>query len=112
MSMTVLRLRVAITAGDAGGSPLDGHRASLRFGERTPNGGRVLHDGVVVYEDARAGDAGEASTARVWVFAPDDVGRQVGPGTAFDLVEGGRSTARAEVLEVLTRIDESVAEGR
>ena len=110
MSMTVLRLRVAITAGEAGGSPLDGHRASLWFGERTPAGRRVLHDGVVVYEGTRVGDAGESHMARVWIFAPDDLGAGVGPGTTFDLIERDRVAGRAEVLEVLTRIDASVAD--
>ena len=109
--MTVLRLRVAITAGESGGSPLDGHRATLWFGERRADRTRVLHDGVVVYEDVRDGAAGESTTARVWIFAPDDLGRRVGPGTTFDLVERDRVTAHAEVLEVLTRIDESVAGG-
>ena len=105
--MTVLRLRVSITAGDQGGPPLDGHRAALFLGEHTPAGRRVLHDGVVVYEHGDGGVApGQTVTARVWIFAPDDLGRGIGPGFAFELVEGDRTTARAEVIEVLARVDE------
>ena len=105
--MTVLRLRVSITAGEQGGPPLDGHRASLWFGERTPSGRRVLHDGVVVYEHGDGGvSPGQTVTARVWIFAPDDLGGGIGPGLGFDLVEHDRTTARCEVIEVLARVDE------
>jgi len=105
--MTVLRLRVSITAGDQGGPPLDGHRASLWFGDHMPSGRRVLHDGVVVYEHGDGGVApGQTVTARVWIFAPDDLGAEIGPGFTFSLVERERTTARAEVIEVLARVDE------
>ncbi len=103
----VLRLAVALLPTADGGRrrPLtDGYRASMWFDARVSareGFAPVLHDAVLVVEDARAIAPGAEGVVRAYPVLPEELPRGLAPGRAFALVEGPRTVARAQVLAVL-----------
>lgn len=70
------------------------------FEERSEEGLQVIHDSVVLFEDAERTEPGEEHIARAWVTfgdLPDDVV----PGKEFRFLEPPREADHATVLEVL-----------
>ena len=58
----------------------------------------VVHDAVLVLEEADALAPGQSGTARVWVLLPDELPRWLTEGSVFTLLERDRIVGRAEVL--------------
>lgn len=101
----VLRLELDLAETDRGGRrrPLtDGYRASLSFGRRRRGVEPIVHDAIVVLEDADALEPGGAATARAWVVSPDELPRSLGPDDVVTLLENDRIVGRARVLELLS----------
>lgn len=101
----VLRLAIELAPSDRGGRSrpvTDGYRASLSTGRRRRGVEPVVHDAVVVLEDATSLAPGSHATARAWVVLPDELPGAVGEGTVLSLLEADRIVGRAEVLDVLT----------
>ena len=102
---TVLRLELDLAATDRGGRrrPLtDGYRASLSFGRRRRGIEPIVHDAIVVLEDADTLLPGAAATARAWVVSPDELPRSLAPDDVVTLLENDRIIGRARVLELLS----------
>jgi hypothetical protein len=101
---TVLRIALELVPADRGGRrrPLtDGYRASLSFGRRRRDIEPIVHDAVLVLEQATSLGPGESATARAWVLSPDELPRSLTEGVVFTLLEGDRIVGRAQLLEVL-----------
>ena len=101
----VLRLELDLAPSDRGGRrrPVtDGYRASLSFGRRRRDVEPVVHDAVVVLEDADAVAPGGSAVARAWVVLPSDLPRSLAAGNVVTLLEGDRIVGRARVLELCT----------
>ncbi len=101
--MMVLRLAIEVLATAEGGRQgpvFDGYRGAITSGVRTDDG-LVMHDTVLVFEDAEQVPPGGRATARAWVVAPEYLPVELGPGSEFDYVEGTRTVAHARVLAVL-----------
>jgi hypothetical protein len=99
----VLRIALELVPTDRGGrrrALLDGYRGSMSFGQRRRDVEPIVHDAVLVLEDATELAPGDRAVARAWVLAPEYVPRSVGEGTVFTLLEGDRIVGRAEVLGV------------
>ena len=100
----VLRIRLELVPTDRGGRrrPVtDGYRASMSFGRRRRGDVEpVVHDAVLVLEDADALAPGATGIARAWVLLPDELPRGLGEGSVFTLLERDRIVGRAEVLGV------------
>lgn len=96
----VLRLEIELVPTDRGGRrrPVrDGYRASLSFGRRRRGVEPVVHDAVLVLEDADSLAPGETGVARAWLF--DDPPRRL--DDVFTLLENDRIVARARLLDQL-----------
>jgi translation elongation factor EF-Tu-like GTPase len=101
--MTVLRLAIEVLTAAEGGrqAPVfDGYRGAISFGVRTDEG-LVIHDTVLVFEDAEQVPPGGRAIARAWVVAREYLPAELAPGSEFDYVEGTRTVARARVLAIL-----------
>ena len=98
----VLRIRLELVPTDRGGRRrpvLDGYRASMSFGRRRRGDVEpVVHDAVLVLEDADALAPGATGIARAWVLLPDELPRTLAEGSVFTLLERDRIVGRAEVL--------------
>jgi hypothetical protein len=79
----------------------DGYRAAISFGETTSEGLPIVHDTVVVFEDAATVPPGGTATARAWVTAPEHLPDELAPGRELRFCEGARTVAHARLLEVL-----------
>ena len=100
----VLRIEIDLAPSDRGGrrQPLaDGYRASLSFGRRRRDVEPVVHDTVLVLEDAAQLAPGERATARAWVVSPEELPRSLAVGSVVTLLEGDRIVGRARVIELL-----------
>jgi hypothetical protein len=100
----VLRLAVDLAPSERGGRrrPLaDGYRASLSFGRRRGNDEPVVHDAVLVLEDAAELAPGGRATARAWVLSPELLPRSLALGSVVTLLERDRIVGRARVIELL-----------
>jgi hypothetical protein len=101
----VLRLDLDLAPTERGGRrrPVtDGYRASLSFGRRRRDIEPVVHDAVLVLEDADEVAPGGRATARAWVVLPDDLPRSLAEDTVVTLLERDRIVGRAKVLALLT----------
>jgi hypothetical protein len=99
----VLRLQLTLVGTERGGRrrPLaDGYRASLSFGRRKRGVEPIVHDAILVLEDASEVAPGGSAIARVWVLVPDEFPRSVQTGTRLTLLEGDRIVAAATVLGI------------
>jgi hypothetical protein len=100
----VLRLALDLAPADRGGRrrPLtDGYRGSMSFGRRRRGVEPIVHDAVLVLEDAEALAPGGRGVARAWVLMPDELPRSLDAGDVFTLLENDRIIGRAELLERL-----------
>ena len=100
----VLRVAVDLAPSERGGRrrPLaDGYRASLSFGRRRGNDEPVVHDAVLVLEDAEVLPPGGRAIARAWVLLPELLPRSLAVGSVVTLLERDRIVGRARVLELL-----------
>ncbi|HEX8102763.1 MAG TPA: hypothetical protein VF533_09135 [Solirubrobacteraceae bacterium] len=100
----VLRLRVELAPTERGGrrKPItDGYRASLSFGRRRRDVEPIVHDAVLVLEDARDLPPGATATARAYVVSPEYLPRALEDGAIVTLLENDRIVGRAEILERL-----------
>lgn len=100
----VLRIELELVPTDRGGRrrPLaDGYRASMSFGRRRRDVEPIVHDAVLVLEDAGELAPGERARARAWVVSPDELPRSLEAGAVFTLLEGDRIVGRARLVEVL-----------
>ena len=100
----VLRLALDLVPEDRGGRRrpvVDGYRASLSFGRRRRGVEPIVHDAVVVLEDADALAPGASGIARAYPLLPDELPRALAPGDVFTLLEHDRIVARARLLERL-----------
>ena len=100
----VLRLAVDLAPTDRGGrrrALADGYRASLSFGRRRRDVEPVVHDAVLVLEDAAELAPGGSATARAWVVSPEELPRTLAAGSVVTLLENDRIVGRARVLELL-----------
>ena len=100
----VLRIELELVPTDRGGRrrPLaDGYRASMSFGRRRRDVEPIVHDAVLVLEDAAELAPGRSALARAWVLSPDELPRTLAAGSVFTLLEHDRIVGRAEVREVL-----------
>jgi RimJ/RimL family protein N-acetyltransferase len=101
----VLRLSLDLVRSDRGGrrrSVVDGYRASMSFGRRRRGVEPVVHDAIVVLEQASMLAPGRRGLARAWVLMPDELPRSVGVGSVFALLEGDQIVGRAEILAMCT----------
>jgi translation elongation factor EF-Tu-like GTPase len=101
--MTVLRLAIEVLATAEGGRQgpvFDGYRGAITFGAQSDHG-LVIHDTVLVFEDAEQVPPGGRATARAWVVAPEYLPAELAPGSEFDYVEGTRTVAHASVVAIL-----------
>jgi RimJ/RimL family protein N-acetyltransferase len=100
----VLRFRLTLVPADRGGrrrALADGYRASLSFGRRRRGEAEpVVHDAVLVLENAASLAPGATAVARAWVLLGDELPRALAEGTVFTLLEGDRIVGRAELLGV------------
>ena len=97
----VLRLALDLAPSDRGGRrrPVtDGYRASLSFGRRRRGIEPIVHDAVLVLEDADELPPGGSATARAWVVLPDELPGSLCEGSVVSLLERDRIVGRAEVL--------------
>jgi hypothetical protein len=104
----VLRLDVDLAPADRGGrrGPVtDGYRASLSVGQRRRGVEPVVHDAVLVLEEAEELAPGGRAVARAWVVSPDELPGSIGEGAVVTLLERDRIVGRARVLELL--VDDS-----
>ena len=104
MSSVVLRVELDLAPADRGGRrrPLtDGYRASMSFGRRRRGIEPIVHDAVLVVEDADALAPGARGIARAWVVSPDELPRDLGAGAVFTFLEHDRIIGRATLLEIL-----------
>lgn len=100
----VLRLALDLAPSERGGRrrPLTaGYRASLSFGRRRRGVEPIVHDAVLVLEDAAELAPGEHGTARAWIISPDELPGSLHEGSVATLLESDRIIARAEVLALL-----------
>ena len=100
----VLRIVVDLAPSDRGGrrrALKDGYRASLSFGRRRRDVEPVVHDAVLVLEDAGELSPGGSATARAWVVSPELLPRTLAAGSVVTLLEGDRIVGRARVIELL-----------
>jgi hypothetical protein len=100
----VLRLALDLAPADRGGRrrPLtDGYRGSMSFGRRRRGIEPIVHDAVLVLEDADELAPGARGVARAWVLMPDELPRSLDAGDVFAFLENDRIIGRAELLEVL-----------
>ena len=100
----VLRIVVDLAQSDRGGrrrALTDGYRASLSFGRRRRDVEPVVHDAVLVLEDAAEIRPGGSATARAWVISPELLPRTLAAGSVVTLLEGDRIVGRARVIELL-----------
>ena len=101
----VLRLAVELAPTDRGGrrrALADGYRASLSFGRRRRDVEPIVHDAILVLEEADSLEPGASATARAWVLMADELPRSLGVGSVVTLLERDRIIGRAEVLELLS----------
>ena len=101
----VLRLELDLAPTDRGGRrrPLaDGYRGSMSFGRRRRGIEPIVHDAVVVLEDADTLLPGAAGVVRAWVISPDELPRSLAPDDVVTLLENDRIVGRARVLELLS----------
>jgi hypothetical protein len=100
----VLRFRLTLVPTDRGGRrrPVaDGYRASFSFGRRRRGDAEpVVHDAVLVLEDATSLAPGASAVARAWVLLGEELPRALAEGMVFTLLEGDRIVGRAELLGV------------
>jgi hypothetical protein len=100
----VLRLALDLAPTDRGGRrrPLpDGYRASMSFGRRRRGIEPIVHDAVLVLEDAASLAPGASGIARAYVLMPDELPRSLGEEDVFTLLENDRIIGRARLLERL-----------
>lgn len=100
----VLRVVIDLAPTDRGGrrsALTDGYRASLSFGRRRRDVEPIVHDAVVVLEDAAELAPGGSATARAWVVSPEFLPRDLAAGSVVTLLEGDRIVGRARVIELL-----------
>ena len=100
----VLRIAVDLAPADRGGrrrALTDGYRASLSSGRRRRDVEPVVHDAVLVLEDAAELAPGRSATARAWVVSPEELPRTLAAGSVMTLLERDRIVGRARVLELL-----------
>ena len=105
MLSMVLRIELELVPADRGGRrrPVtDGYRASMSFGRRRRDVEPVVHDAVLVLEDATELAPGQHAVARAWVLSPDELPRTLDAGAVFTLLENDRIVGRAELLEILS----------
>lgn len=94
-----VRGRVEVPGSSQRRSPLfTGYRAAVWWGG-LDGGSRVMHDAVVLLEDAETVHRGESAMARLEPVDPDRWG-DVEPGGELSLCEGERVVARFRVLEL------------
>ena len=79
----------------------DGYRASLSFGRRRRDVEPVVHDAILVLEDADELAPGGSARARAWVVSPEELPRSLGVDAIVTLLESDRIVGRATVLELL-----------
>ena len=79
---------------------VDGYRASLSFGRRRRDE-PIVHDAIVVLEDASSVAPGFSAVARAWVVSPEDLPHSLAPDSVVTLLEADRIIGRATVLEIL-----------
>jgi ribosomal-protein-serine acetyltransferase len=99
----VLRLSLHLVPSDRRGRrrPVaDGYRASMSFGQRRRGVEPVVHDAIVVLEDALLLAPGQCGHARAWVLLPEELPRSVAVGSVFVLLEGDQIVGRAEILTI------------
>lgn len=97
----VLRLAIELAPEDRGGrrrAITDGYRASLSFGKRRRDVEPVVHDAVLVLEEAERIEPGASGVARAYPFLEDDLPRSFGAGRIVTLLERDRIVGRATVL--------------
>ena len=100
----VLRLALDLAPTDRGGRrrPItDGYRASMSFGRRRRGIEPIVHDAVLVVEDADALAPGASGVARAYVLLPEELPRSLGEDDVFTLLENDRIIGRAQLLERL-----------
>ncbi len=100
----VLRLALDLAPADRGGRrrPLrDGYRASMSFGRRRRGVEPIVHDAVLVVEDAPSLAPGAAGIVRAYVLMPDELPRSLDEDDVFTLLENDRIVGRARLLERL-----------
>ncbi len=100
----VLRLALDLAPADRGGRrrPLrDGYRASMSFGRRRRGVEPIVHDAVLVVEDAASLAPGAAGIVRAYVLMPDELPRSLDEDDVFTLLENDRIVGRARLLERL-----------
>jgi hypothetical protein len=94
-----VRGRVEVPESTPRRSPLfTGYRAAVWWGELDGEL-RVMHDAVVLLEDAEEVHRGESAMARLEPIDPDRWG-DIGPGAELWLCEGEREVARLRVIEL------------
>jgi hypothetical protein len=97
----VLRLAVDFAETDRGGRrrpARDGYRASLSFGRRRRGVEPIVHEAVLVFEDADEVAPGGSALARAWMF--DELPRRFDDDAVVALLERDRIVGRARVLSV------------
>ena len=100
----VLRLELELVPADRGGrrrAVTDGYRASMSFGRRRRDVEPVVHDAVLVLEDAAELAPGATGTVRAYVVLPDELPRSLAEDAVFTLLERDRIVGRARLLAVL-----------
>jgi hypothetical protein len=104
VSSLVLRLDVDLAPSDRGGRRrpvVDGYRASLSFGRRRRGVEPIVHDAVLVLEDAEELAPGGRAVARAYVVLPEELPRSLDVDTVLTLLERDRIVGRARVLDLL-----------
>ncbi len=97
----VLRLALDLAPTDRGGRrrPVaDGYRASMSFGRRRRGIEPIVHDAVLVVEEAASLAPGASGVARAYVVLPEELPRSLGEGDVFTLLEHDRIIGRARLL--------------